>query len=115
MRDFMKLDLWQRSHQLTLKIYRITKSFPKDEIFGLVSQMRRSSSSMPTNIAEGCGRRTNPELRRFFDFAAGSSSELQYQIILSKELNYISETDFQELHDETVSIRKMIYAYTIKL
>jgi four helix bundle protein len=111
MRDFTKLEIWKRSHKLTLKIYKITKTFPKDELFGLTSQMRRSSSSMPTNIAEGCGRNTNPQLNRFLDFAAGSSSELQYQLILSKDLSYISEPEFRELHDEAVEIRKMIYSY----
>jgi four helix bundle protein len=115
MRDFTKLNCWQRSHQLTLKIYSITKSFPKDELFGLTSQMRRSSSSTSTNIAEGCGRSSNPQLKRFFDFAAGSISELQYQLILSKDLSYISESIFKELNIETIEIRKMIYSYVAKL
>ena len=115
MRNFQELTIWQRSHFLTLKIYSVTKDLPKDEMFGLTSQMRRSSSSIPTNIAEGCGRNSNAELNRFFVIAAGSTSELQYQLILSKDLGYIIESVFKELHDETIQIRKMIYSYCDKL
>lgn len=115
MRDFTKLIFWERSHQLTLKIYALTRSFPKEEIFGLTSQMKRSSSSIPTNLSEGCGRNSNPQLKYFFNISAASASELQYQLILSKDLGYISLNDFQELHDETVAIRKMIYGYVEKM
>jgi four helix bundle protein len=115
MRDFTKLVIWQRSHQLTLKVYQITKLFPKDELFGLSSQMRRSSSSIPTNIAEGTGRSTNPQLKHFLDISAASCSELQYQLILSKDLSYISEIIFDEMHKETIEVRKMIYAYSSQL
>ncbi len=115
MRNFQELTIWQRSHSLTLKIYSITIDFPKDEMFGLISQMRRSSASIPTNIAEGCGRNSNPELNRFFVIAGGSTSELQYQLILSKDLGYIIESVFKELHDEIIQIRKMIYGYCDKL
>ncbi|MEO8770395.1 MAG: four helix bundle protein [Ferruginibacter sp.] len=115
MRDYQQFSFWQRNHQLTLKIYQATKLFPKEEIYGLVSQMRRSSSSVPTNIAEGCGRFSNAELKRFLTIAAGSISELNYQLILSKDLHYLSETLFKELHDETIQIRKMIHRYCEKL
>ncbi len=115
MRNFQELTIWQRSHLLTLKIYSISKKFPKDEMFGLTSQIRRSSSSIPTNIAEGCGRNSNAELNRFLVISAGSTSELQYQLILSKYLGYISELIFKELHNETIQIRKMIYSYCEKL
>ncbi len=115
MRDFKKLDIWKRSHQLTLVIYRITKQFPKDELFGLTSQMRRSSSSIPTNIAEGCGRGTNPQLKHFLEISIGSSSELEYQLILSKALEYISEEVFNQYAEETVQVRRMIYGYCSQL
>ena len=111
MRNFLNLEIWKRSHQLTLKIYRITKYFPKEEIFGLTSQMRRSSSSIPTNIAEGCGRNSNPEMKRFLIIATGSSSELEYHLILSKDLQYLSETTCKKLQNELIEIRKMIYAF----
>ena len=115
MRDFQHLEIWQRSHNLTLKIYSVTQVFPKEEIYGLISQMRRSASSIPTNIAEGCGRESIIELRRFLAIAAGSSSELQYQFILSKDLNYINETLFKELFDEISQIRRMIFGFSEKL
>ena len=115
MRNFLNLEIWEKSHLLTLKIYQITKHFPKDEMFGLTSQMRRSSSSIPTNIAEGCGRNSNAQLANFLQIATGSSSELQYQIILSKDLSYITEEVFNELHADVVDIRKMIFGYWDKL
>ncbi len=98
MRDFQQLAIWRRSHTLTITIYTIIQAFPKEELFGITSQMRRSSSSIPTNIAEGCGRESIIEFKRFLVIASGSASELQYQIILSKDLKYISEKIFQELH-----------------
>jgi four helix bundle protein len=109
------LIFWHRSHRLTLQVYILTKSFPKEEVYGLVSQMRRSASSIPTNIAEGCGRNSNKELKQFLVIAAGSSSELQYQLLLCKDLLYISETIFKELNDEIIQIRKMIFTYSNKL
>ena len=115
MRNFLNLEIWKKSHQLTLKIYKTTKHFPKDEMFGLTSQMRRSSSSIPTNIAEGCGRNSNPQLANFLQIATGSCSELQYQIILSKELSYITEEVFNEIHTDAVDVRRMIFGYWSKL
>jgi len=115
MRNFQLLDFWQKSHKLTLRIYQITQSFPKEELFGLTSQMRRSASSIPTNISEGCGRDSSAELKRFFIIAAGSTSELQYQLILSRDLSYIDSNTFKELEDEVMQIRKMIFSYCDKL
>jgi four helix bundle protein len=115
MRNFLNLEIWKRSHLLTLKIYKITKYFPKEEMFGLTSQMRRSSSSIPTNIAEGCGRNSNPQLGNFLQIASGSCSELQYQIILSKDLFYITEEVFNELHTDAIEVRRMIFGYWGKL
>lgn len=111
MRDFRKLDFWIRSHQFTLRIYTITRQFPKGEMFTLTSQMRRSSSSIPTNIAEGCGFNSNPQLKKFFNISIASSSELQYQLILARDLSYIDEQTFSELYTEIQEIRKMIYTY----
>jgi four helix bundle protein len=111
MRNFQELAIWQRSHSLTLRVYATTKDFPKEEMFGLISQMRRSSSSVPTNIAEGCGRKSNTELKRFLTISTGSASELEYQLILARDLNYFPETLFKELYDELIEIRKMIYSF----
>lgn len=115
MRNFRELQIWQKSHQFTLKTYRFTKNYPKEELFGLTSQMRRSSSSIPTNIAEGCGRNTNPDFKRFLVIASGSSAELEYQLILSKDLDYISELTFNELEKELIEIRKMVYSFIKKI
>lgn len=115
MRDFSKLTIWQRGHQLTLSVYDLTKAFPKEEIFCLTSQMKKSASSIPTNIAEGCGRSTNPQFKHFLDIAAGSATEIQYQLILSKYLGYITESIFNTLSNEAIEIRKMIYAFMEKL
>ncbi|MGN6493728.1 MAG: four helix bundle protein [Agriterribacter sp.] len=115
MRNFRNLSVWSKGHQLTLKIYALTKSYPKDETFGLISQLRRCAYSIPSNIAEGCGRNSAPDFKRFLVIAAGSSSELEYQLFLSKERNYISEMVFKELEKEIVEIRKMIYSFINKL
>jgi|SRR5690606_5370470 four helix bundle protein len=111
MRNFHALVVWQKSHQLTLKIYLITLKFPKEELYGLISQIRRSSSSIPTNIAEGCGRNSNAEMKRFLIISSGSASELEYQLLLARDLNYISEVSYKELSDLTIEIRKMIYSF----
>lgn len=115
MRNFKDLSIWQRSHQLVLKIYVSTRSFPQDELFGLISQMKRSSSSVPTNIAEGCGRNSDAELRRFLTIASGSISELEYEVLLAKDLGYLPENFSKELTDEIIEIRKMIYSFIQKL
>ncbi len=115
MRDFQKLSIWQKSHALTLRVYVLTKSFPPDELYGLTSQMRRSSSSIPTNIAEGCGRDSAPELKRFLIYSSGSCSELQYQCILARDLGMITEQYFNELSDEIIAIRKMIFSFIRQL
>ena len=115
MRDFKKYDIWKLSHVFTLKIYDLTKSYPKDEVYGLISQIRRASSSIPTNISEGCGRDSDAEFNRFFTIALGSASEIEYQLILSKDLNYIDKTLFITLNEEINTIKRKIYSLKQKL
>ena len=115
MRDFHKLIIWQRSHQLALKVYSICKFFPKDELFGLTSQIRRAVSSIPTNIAEGCGRSSNKDFAHFLQIAIGSAAEVEYELLLAHDLNYINENDYQTLTEETVAVRKMIIKYQSEL
>ena len=115
MRDFKQLIIWQHSHALTLKIYHHTRRFPKDELFGLSSQMRRASYSIPTNIAEGSERQSNAEMKHFFTISSGSAYELQYQLILSHELGYISEITFIELTNNLMEIQKMMFVFIKKL
>ena len=111
MRDFHKLVIWEKSHQLTLDIYKLTQQFPKEELFGLTSQIRRAISSVPTNIAEGCGRATNKDFAHFLQISIGSACEIEYQLLLAHDLNYITDEDYNRLNDEIVSVRKMIHKY----
>lgn len=111
MRNFKELAIWQRSHLLILKIYTLSKSFPKEELLGLTSQIRRSAYSIPTNIAEGCGRDSSPEMKRFLIISSGSATELEYQIILAYDLGYLTKTIFDELTVEIIEIQKMIYTF----
>ena len=115
MKDFHNLKVWERAHKLTLSIYLLTQGFPKDEMYGLTSQMRRSSASIPTNIAEGCGRDSQAELTRFLQMAMGSSSELEYQLILAHDLNNVDEEKFLELSMELNSVRRMLNAFIQKV
>ena len=115
MRDFHKLIIWQRSHQLALSVYSISKLFPKDELFGLTSQIRRAVSSIPTNIAEGCGRASNKDFAHFLQIAIGSAAEVEYELFLAHDLDYINNSDYQFLTEETVAVRKMIIKYQSEL
>ena len=110
-RDFRKITAWQRAHALTLRIYRATSAFPRDERFGMVAQIRRACTSIPTNVAEGCGRSTNNELARFIDIATGSASEVEYQLLLAKDLGYLPEDQYTNLSTEVVEIRRMLLAF----
>ena len=115
MRDFKTLFVWQKAHQLTLDIYEITKTFPKDELYGLISQMRRSSASIPTNIAEGCGRNSDAELARFSIIAMGSASELEYQLLLAHDLQYLRSDEFEKLNSVLVEVKKMLNSFIRRL
>jgi four helix bundle protein len=111
MRDFRKIQVWERAHLFTLKIYKTTYSFPKDELYGLTSQMRRAAVSIPSNIAEGCGRDTQAELARFVHISGGSASELEYQLILAHDLGYISDEHYPELNSEINEIKRMLNGF----
>ena len=115
MKDFRDLKVWERSHNLALEIYKVTEYFPREEIYGLTSQIRRSCTSIPTNIAEGCGRSRDTELARFLEIAIGSSSELEYQLILSHDLVFIGNAEFKSLMTETVEVKKMMISFFQKL
>jgi four helix bundle protein len=106
--DFKRLKVWSKAHQLTLCIYSISQTFPKDELFGLTSQIRRSAASIPTNIAEGCRRGGGNELGRYLHIALGSASELEYQLILARDLHYVSEKDHQLLLNDLTEIKRML-------
>ena len=108
MKNFKDIKVWKKAHDLTLKVYKVTELFPKDERYGLTSQIRRAVSSIPTNIAEGCGKSTDSDFARFLDVSFGSASELEYQILLVKDLGYIDEEIYSELLPELIEIKKML-------
>lgn len=90
MKDFRNLKVWEKSHQLALAVYKATSTFPRHELYGLTSQIRRACASIPANIAEGCGRSGDAELARFLQIAMGSASELEYHLLLARDLGFLS-------------------------
>ena len=115
MKDFRKLQVWDKAHQLALTLYQVTASFPLDETDGLASQIRRAASSVPSNMAEGCGRQGDAELARFCTIARGSASELEYQILLARDLKLIQPTDYEQLAQRTTEIKRMLTVLVQKL
>ena len=115
MRDFKKYDIWQLSHELTLEVYKITSIFSTEELFGITSQLRRATSSIPTNISEGCGRNSDKEFNQFLNIALGSALETEYLFILSKDLNYLNQEQFQDLELKINNIKSKIYKLKQKL
>jgi four helix bundle protein len=114
-KDFRDLQVWQKAHQLTLMVYRLTASFPRDERYGLTSQLRRSSSSIAANLAEGCGRNGDAELARFCSIAMGSASELEYHLLLARDLNLVNTADYTALAQQTSEIKRMLTGFQQKL
>ena len=114
-RDFKKLNVWEKVHHFTLRVYRITKNFPSDERFGLTVQLRRAAASVPTNIAEGCGRNSERELARFMSIAAGSASEVEYQLLLASALSYIQNEIYRELNQQVNEVKRMLNSFIQKL
>ena len=108
MNNYKELKVWQKSINLSIRIYKITSSFPKEELYGITSQIRRSAVSVPSNIAEGAGRGSSKEFKRFIDIALGSVAELDTQIIISKYLKYFNENDFKEINNAILEIQKML-------
>jgi four helix bundle protein len=108
MRDFREFKVWEKAHNLTLDIYRNSAHFPREELYGLTSQLRRSSSSIPANIAEGCGRGSNKELARFLQIGMGSASELEYHILLARDLTYLSDVIYDRLQNRVVEVKRML-------
>lgn len=106
--SFTDLEAWKRGHALTLEIYRITKLFPKEELFGLTSQIRRSALSITSNIAEGFSRKSPKEKIQFYFIALGSTTELQNQLLLSRDIGYIDNVVFSKIADLTVEVHKML-------
>ena len=108
MQDFKNLQVWQKSHALALAVYKETRSFPKEELYALTSQLRRAAASVPTNIAEGCGRGSDPEFGRFLQMAMGSASELEYHLLLAHDLGYVKDDPFEGLTANVVEVKRML-------
>ena len=107
-KNFTDLNSWQEAHKLALAIYRLTNNFPKEERYSLADQMRRATVSITSNIAEGFSRHSSKEKVYFYSMARGSSTELQNQLILGKDLNYISQSEFDEVFEQSVTVNKLV-------
>lgn len=110
MRDIKGYEVFKESHKLALKIYKLTKSFPNEEKYGLISQMRRASYSIPMNLVEGGSLRTEKEFAHYVNRAIGSCEEIRYQLLLTKDLGYISEDVYNDMDNQYEDIKKMLYS-----
>ncbi|HEY3370555.1 MAG TPA: four helix bundle protein [Prolixibacteraceae bacterium] len=115
MKTYTELFVWQKSMELVTNIYKDTKSFPKEEIYGLTSQIRRCSVSIPSNIAEGFGRKSEPEFIRFLKISMGSLFELQTQLRISKNIEYLNESRFNVLYEETREVERMLSSFILSI
>lgn len=107
MEDFKDLRVW-KAHELTLAVYQKTRAFPKEEMYGLTSQLRRASASVGANIAEGCGRRSDAEMRRFVQIARGSANEVEYHLLLAKDLDFLTEAEHKDLEVKVLEMQRML-------
>ena len=108
MQSFKNLKVWEKAHTLTLEVYQSSKTFPREEIYGLTSQMRRASASIGANIAEGSCRRGDVDFARFLQMAAGSASELEYHLLLARDLKLLQAPDFERLSSRAVEVKRML-------
>lgn len=115
MQNFKDLIVWKKAHENALFIYRLTNAFPKEEQYGLTSQLRRASVSIPTNIAEGCGKFTQKDFANFLQISLGSSHETEYLILLSFELKYIDETIYKSLNQAINEVKAMLISLIKKV
>lgn len=115
MDNFKNLEVWKKSVHFATLIYKFTSSFPKNETYGLTSQIRRSAVSISSNIAEGAGRESNKEFRYFLNISYGSSCELETQILIAKNLGFLAPDDYDTAHDKLTEIQKMLYSLRNKI
>ncbi len=108
MKNFRDLKVWEKAHEVALVCYRVTANFPKHEIFGIVTQIKRAGSSVAANIAEGCGRGSNAEFQRFLHIAMGSASELEYHLLLSRDLRFLEAEDHDRTQTQVVEVKRML-------
>lgn len=115
MKDFRQLIVWQKAHAVTLELYVATRKFPAEERYGLTSQIRRASASIGATIAEGCGKGSEVEFGRFLQMSSGSPSELSSHLILSRDLEYLSESEFSKLSVKVEEVRRMLASLLSKI
>jgi four helix bundle protein len=115
MKDFRDLKVWEKGHALAVAVYKATGDFPKREMYGLTIQLRRACASIPANIAEGCGRQGDAELGRFLQISMGSASELEYHLLLARDLGFLSEAVHSRLAASVVEIKRMLVALIQKV
>ena len=115
MKDFRTLQVWQKAYKLTLACYLVTRQFPREELYGLTGQLRRCSASIAANIAEGYGRYGDPEFHRFLQIAMGSTSELDYHILLSRDLGYLAADKHERLSLEVLELKRMLVSLARKI
>ncbi len=107
MKDFKELKIWMKAHKMTMNVYEETRCFPKEELYGLTSQLRRAAASTGAN-AEGCGRRSDGEFTRFVQIARGSASELEYHLLLARDLRLLAEDGFRKLDGQVAEVQRML-------
>ena len=115
MKDFRDLNVWHKAHEVTLDLYRHTAKFPKEELYGLTSQIRRCAASIAANIAEGCGKRGNAEFQRFLNIASGSASELEYHLLLARDLNLLAAENYRGMEAKVVEVKRMLAGLVRKI
>ncbi len=115
MKDFRRLLVWEKAHQLTLALYAATAGFPREEQFGLTSQIRRCSASIAANLAEGCGKDSDGELGRFVQIASGSARELEYHLLLAQDLNLLPAGDYEQLQKRVLEVQRMLASLAQRL
>ena len=109
MRNFRQLEVWKKAHSLALDLYRLTASFPTSEKYGLVTQIQRAAASIGANLAEGCGRDTNADFRRFVQIACGSACEVEYHLILARDLDLIDDPTYSRFNAQTNEVKRMLH------
>ena len=115
LKNFRQLKVWRKAHELTLAIHQVTPKFPREEVHGLTAQLSRSSASIAANIAEGCGRDGDAELARFCSIAPGSASEVEYHLLLAKDLNLLEPNQHERLQNQTTEVKRMLTVFIQKL
>jgi len=115
MKDFRQIKVWHKAHQLVLDVYRVTRDFPADEKYGLTSQLRRAAASIPTNIAEGCGKSTDKDFARFLQISYGSANEVDYLLLLAKDMSMLRLELYETMNNSLIEVKKMLAALIRKV